>query len=132
MVTRRQARENIARLQKGLVFRGEVAAVRQTYYVLEAEGAYFVLSFALAESKAGSGYFNVVDAKAVEYVRERFAGEREVTANAVVARAKRTSHAPTSLVALNILYVLVALEQARIVRAGANRQLIFSIRRGAR
>jgi hypothetical protein len=130
MVTRREARKNIARLQSGLVFRGEVAAVRQTYYVLEAEGAFFVLSFALSESKAGSGYFNVVDAKAVEYVRDRFAGERGVTAKAVVARAKRTAHAPSSLVALNILYVLVALEQAKIVSQGANRQLVFSVKGG--
>jgi uncharacterized membrane protein len=126
MVSSRLARQNIARLQSGLVFRGEVNAVRQTYYVFEAEGAFFVLSF--ARSKSGAGYFNVVEAKAVDYVRDRFAGERGVTAKEVASRAARTVHAPDRLAALNILYVLVALEQARIVRAGANRQLVFSIR----
>lgn len=130
MVSKSQARKNIARLQSGLVFRGEVPAVRQTYYVFEAEGAYLVLSFALSETKAGSGYFNMVDAKAVDYVRERFGGERAVTAKDVAERARRTAHAPTNLVALNILYVLVALGQARIVRMGTNRQLVFSIRKG--
>jgi len=127
MVTRRQARKSIARLQAGLVFRGEVSGVRQTYYVLEAEGAFFIMSFALSESKAGSGYFNVVDAAAVDYVRDRFAGDRGVTAKDVAARARRTRHAPTSLVALNILYVLVALDEAEIVHEGEHRQLTFSL-----
>jgi hypothetical protein len=127
MVTKRQARKNIKRLQSGLVYRGEVTGVRQTYYVFEAEGCYFVLSFARAEAKAGSGYFNVVDAKAVDYVRERFAGDKEVTAKEVAARARRTKHAPSNLVALNILYVLVALDEAEIVREGLHQQLVFSI-----
>jgi hypothetical protein len=128
MVTKRQARKSITRLQAGLVFRGEVSGIRQTYYVFEAEGAFFVLSFALSESKAGSGYFNVVDAEAVNYVRSRFAGDRAVTAKDVAARARRTKHASSSLVALNILYVLVALDEARIVREAAHRQLIFSVK----
>ena len=128
MVTKRQARKSITRLQGGLVFRGEVSGVRQTYYVFEAEGAFFVLSFALSETKAGSGYFNVVNAEAVEYVRSRFAGDKAVTAKDVANRARRTKHAPSSLVALNILYVLVALDEARIVREAAHRQLIFSLK----
>ena len=127
MVTKRQARQSIARLQKGLVFCGEVTGIRQTYYVFKAEGGFFVMSFARSESKAGSGYFNVVDEKAVDYVRDRFAGDDSVTAKDVVARARRTGHAPTGLVALNILYVLVALDQAEIKGAGAHQQLTFSI-----
>jgi hypothetical protein len=111
------------------VFRGEVAGVRQTYFVLEAQGSYFVLSFARSELKPGAGYFNVVDSKAVDYVRARFAGEKVVTAQEVTARARRTKHAPTSLVALNILYVLVALDEAKIVSEGQHRQLRFSIAR---
>ncbi len=127
MISKREARNNLVKLQSGLVYRGEVRGVRQTYYVFEAEGAYFVMSFARAESKPGAGYFNLVDAKAVDYVRSRFAGERNVTARDVAARARRTSHAPTSLVALNILYVLVALNEAEIVGEGPNRQLLFSV-----
>jgi hypothetical protein len=129
MVSKRQARKSIASLQSGLVFRGEVAGVRQTYFVLEAQGSYFVLSFARSELKPGAGYFSVVDGKAVDYVRARFAGEKVVTAQEVTARARRTKHAPTSLVALNILYVLVALDEAKIVSEGQHRQLRFSIAR---
>lgn len=132
MVSKRQARKNIKSLQSGLVFRGEVAGVRQTYFVLETEGSYFVMSFARAEGKPGAGYFNVVDAKAVDYVRQRFAGDRAVTAKEVAARARRTRHAPTNLVALNILYVLVALDEAKIVAEGPHRQLRFSVAQQAR
>lgn len=132
MVSKRLARKNIKSLQSGLVFRGEVAGVRQTYFVLEAAASYFVLSFALSEAKPGAGYFNVVDAKAVDYVRDRFAGKKAVTAQDVAGRARRTKHAPTSLVALNILYVLVALDEATIVGEGPHRQLRFSIARKPR
>jgi hypothetical protein len=132
MVSKRQARKNIASLQSGLAFRGEVSGVRQTYYVLEAEGSFFVMSFARSEAKPGAGYFNVVNAKAVDYVRERFAGEKGVTAQEVARRAKRTKHAPTSLVALNILYVLVALKEAKIAGEGQHRQLSFTIARKAK
>lgn len=130
MVTKRQARTSIARLQAGLVFRGEVTGVRQTYYVLEAEGCFFVLSFAGHESKRAAGYFNIVDATAVDYVRDRFAGDDEVTAKGVVARARRTKHAATNLLALNILYVLVALGDAEIVGEGSHQQLVFSVAGG--
>lgn len=130
MLTKRQVKANIARLQGGLVYRGEVSGVRQTYYVFEAESSFFVLSFARSESKYGSGYFNVVDAGAVQYVRSRFAGQRAVTAKEVAHRARRTSHAPTSLIALNVLYVLVALGEAEIVQQGANRELVFTMRPG--
>lgn len=130
MVSKSQARKSIRSLQSGLVFRGEVAGVRQTYFVLEATGSYFVLSFARSEAKPGAGYFNVVDAKAVDYVRQRFAGQKAVTAQDVAGRARRTKHAATSLVALNILYVLVALDEAKIVGEGPHRQLRFSVARG--
>jgi hypothetical protein len=52
-----------------------------------------------------------------------------VTAKDVVAVARRTKHVPTSLLALNILYVLVALEQAEIRRTGDHRQLFFAVRK---
>lgn len=130
MATRRQARSNIARIRSGLEFRGEVAGVRQTYYVFEAKDSFFVMSFARSDAnKPGAGYFNIVEKAAVDYVRQRFAGDRKVTAKEVAARARRTRHAPTSLVALNILYVLTALGEAAIVAEGDRRQLVFSVRK---
>lgn len=120
---------NIRKLQQGLKYRGRVEAVRQAYHVFEATDYFFVLSFARAKTRRGSGYFNVVDQAAVQYVQGWLGGRSGVTAKDVVAAARRTKHVPTSLLALNILYVLVALEQAAILRAGEHRQLFFSVRK---
>ena len=120
---------NIKMLQRGLRYCGRVKAVRQTYHVFEAQGYFFVLSFALSKTRRGSGYFNVIDTGAVEYVRQRMGGTRGVTAKDVVTAARRTRHIPSTLAALNVLYILVALQAASIVRAGKNRQLFFAVRK---
>ena len=121
---------NIRTLQRGLKYRGRVKAIRQTYHVFEAEGYFFVLSFALSKARRGSGYFNVIDTRAVDYVQQHLGGKRGVTAKDVVAAARRTRYIPTALAALNVLYILVALRSASIVRTGENRQLFFSVRKG--
>jgi hypothetical protein len=121
---------NIKSLQRGLKYRGRVDAVRQTYHVFEAEGYFFVLSFALAKARRGSGYFNVIDTDAVDYVQQRVGGTRGVTAKDVATAARRTRYIPTTLAALNVLYILVALRSARILRAGKHRQLFFSVNKG--
>jgi hypothetical protein len=123
---------NIKTLQRGLKYRGRVVAVRQTYYVFEATDYFFVLSFARSKTRKGSGYFNVVDQKAVNYSQSRLGGRSGVTAKALVVVARRTKHVPTGLAALNILYTLVALQQATILRAGKHQQLFFSIRKKQR
>jgi hypothetical protein len=123
---------NIRTLQRGLQYRGRVDATRQTYHVFDALGYFFVLSFALSKSRRGSGYFNVVDKGAVDYVHRRVGGSRGVTAKQVLAGARRTKHVPTTLVALNILYVLMALGYAEITRAGEYRQLFFAVRKSKR
>jgi hypothetical protein len=120
---------NIRKLQRGLSYRGRVAAVRQTYHVFEASDYFFVLSFALAKARRGSGYFNVVTKAAVLYVQKHFAGKSGVTAKAAFSAARRTKHLPARLMALNVLYVLVALGQARILRSGERRELFFAIRK---
>ena len=120
---------NIRKLQQGLKYRGRVAAIRQTYHVFEASDYFFVLSFALSKTRRGSGYFNVVNTAAVDYMQRHLGGRSGVTAKDAVAVARRTKHVPTSLMALSILYVLVALGQARIVRAGEHRQLFFAVRK---
>jgi hypothetical protein len=120
---------NIRKLQEGLKYRGRVAAVRQTYHVFEAQDYFFVLSFALSKARKGSGYFNVVNLAAVNFVQKRLGGRSGVTAKDVVSVARRTRHVASSLAALNILYVLVALDQAALLRAGEHRQLFFSVRK---
>ncbi|TLZ27879.1 MAG: hypothetical protein E6K25_11670 [Gammaproteobacteria bacterium] len=106
--------------------------MRQTYHVFESEGYFFVLSFALSRARRGSGYFNLVDKAAVDYVHGRVGGTRGVTANQVLAAARRTKHIPTRLLALNVLYVLVALQWATITRAGEHRQRAPVARRSHR
>lgn len=123
---------NIRKLQKGLKYRGRVAAVKQTYHIFEAQDYFFVLSFALSTARKGSGYFNVVDMAAVNYVHKRLGGRSGVTAKHVVSIARRTKHVSSSLSALNILYVLVALGQATLLRVGDHRQLFFSVRKARR
>jgi len=68
----------------------------------------------------------------VDYVQQRMGGTRGVTAKDVVAAARRTGYIATTLAALNVLYILVALRAASIVRAGEHRQLFFSVRKGPR
>jgi hypothetical protein len=123
---------NIRTLQSGLKYRGHVKSIRQTYHVFEGQGYFFVLSFALSKARRGSGYFNVIDTRAVDYVQQRLGGTRGVTAKDVVAAARRTRYIPTTLAALNVLYILVALRSASIMRAGEHRQLFFSVRKGPR
>jgi len=120
---------NIRTLQRGLKYRGRVEAVRQTYHIFEASDYFFVLSFALSKARRGSGYFNVVASAAVRYVHERFAGKTQVTAKDVFLGARRTKHIATRLMALNVLYALVALGSARVLRAGEHRQLFFAFRK---
>ena len=122
---------NIRTLQRGLKYRGRVKAVRQTYHVFEAQRYFLVLSFALSKARRSSGYFNVIDTDAVDYVQHRMGGTRGVTAKDVVAAARRTQHIPTTLSALNVLYILVALRSASILRAGKHRQLFFSVKKAA-
>lgn len=123
---------NIKQLQQGLDYCGRVEAVRQTYHVFQAKGAYLVLSFARAKDRKGSGYFNLIDSAAVDYVQERMGGHSGVTAKDVVQAGRRTKHITGRLQALNILYVMVALNQAAIQKAGENRQLFFSVRKARR
>ena len=123
---------NIKQLQQGLDYCGRVEAVRQTYHVFQAKSAYLVLSFARAKDRKGSGYFNLIDSAAVDYVQERMGGHSGVTAKDVLQAGRRSKHITGRLQALNILYVMVALNQAAIQKAGENRQLFFSVRKARR
>jgi hypothetical protein len=83
-----------------------MTAVRQTYSIFEAPGLL------------------------LRTVLLRVAGKKDVTAKAVVEQAKRTKHAPNSLMALNILYVLAAIGMAEHRVAGSYGELRFSIKKG--
>lgn len=105
---------------------GKVQGQRQTYHVFEGGDHYLIASS--SRSKLNAGYFNLVEKAAVDYVLKRIQGERGMTSQLIVQRARRTKRIADSLHALNILYVLVALGKAKIDRKRQGRQLYFDIR----
>jgi len=92
---------------------GEVVSDRQTYFVLDATKVYVLLNF----SAARTGYLNLIDKRAVQYVQKRFGGQRNLTATALAARVRSGTFVRDRLDALRILYVLEALGQASRRRA---------------
>jgi hypothetical protein len=118
---------NLRSLGAGLAFRGKVDGQRQTYYVFEGEDFFFVCSFSRTKAKAGN--FNIVSTEAVRYVRKLTRGRQGVTSQDVHRRARVRRHVGSALEALNALYVLVALDEAKIDRRHAGRQLHFNVKK---
>lgn len=118
---------NVKGLVQGLSYVGKVGGKRQTYYVFQGKDSFLVLSF--SKTKPHAGNFNVVESEAVEYVRARFAGAKAVTVNDVVAKGKRTRHAPSPLAALNILYVLATTGDLGVDARRSGPKLYFNFRR---
>jgi hypothetical protein len=116
---------NLKRLSAGLDFRGKVEGLRQTYYVFEGEAFFFICSFSRTKPKAGN--FNIVQLDAVRYVERLVASRRSVTAQDLYKRSRSPRHVGSSLEALNILYVLVALDRAKIDRRHTGKQLVFNV-----
>jgi len=111
-------------LTTGLQFHGEVQGKRQHYYVLSSARQYFVMSLSL--SKRDAGNFNLVGKAAVEKLHKRLRGKRGLTARLVYERSRRG--VPSALVALNMLYVLVATGRASIdQRRLAAREIFFNL-----
>jgi len=113
-------------LLSNLQYRGEAVGLRQTYHVFEGSHHFFVLSF--SRTKSDSGNFNIVEAEALNYVRAKFAGEMGLTAKELHNRCRRPQYVKTPLEALNILYILVALDQAQLDHRFEARELHFNIK----
>jgi hypothetical protein len=120
-------RLNLRGLTTGLRFHGEVEGKRQHYYVLSSDRHYFVMS--LSRAKRDAGNFNLVAKPAVEQLYRRLHGQRGVTAKRVFTRTRNRRQVPTSLAALNMLYVLVATDRAKIdARRVGTRELFFNVK----
>lgn len=115
----------IRNLAKGLQYRGEVSGMKQTYHVFESGKAYVVMSESL--TKPDTGYFNLVSATAVNYVRRNYAGHQNLTAPGLATRSRKPRLVKSALQALNILYVLVATGQATRDDRYRDRSLHFNI-----
>ena len=119
---------NIKSLVQGLSYVDRVAGKRQTYYVFRGHDYFLVLSFSKTKRQAGN--FNIVESEAVDYVRPRFRGKKAVTSNDVVVKAKRSRHVASALAALNILYVLAALGDAKVDARRVGPKLYFNFKSG--
>ncbi len=117
---------NIRSLASGLLYRGEVEAKRQTYFVFEGKRHFFVMS--LSRSKHNAGNFNVVDVDGVDYVARRFSGQQDVTAKAVLNNSRKPQYVSSTFDALNILYVLVATRRAKIDSRFRTKELHFNVK----
>ena len=117
---------NIRSLASGLLYRGEVEAKRQTYYVFEGKKHYFVMS--LSRSKHNAGNFNVVDVDATEYIAGRVGGQKDVTAKAILKGSRKPQYVSSTLDALNILYVLVGTRRAKIDSRFRTKELHFNVK----
>ena len=113
-------------LAKGLTYKGEAEGKRQTYYIYEGKGFFFIISF--NKDFTSLGYFHFVEPEVVDYVHKNFAGATDVTAKAVFERAHRTRYFAGPLDALNILYILVGLGQATVNKRFKNKSLHFNIK----
>lgn len=118
---------SVSKLLSNLEYRGEAVGKRQTYHVFEAPGHFFIISF--SKTKPNSGNFNVVDGEAVRYIRKTFAGEKGITSKELHSRCRRRQYVKRPLDALNILYILVAMGQARLDHRYESRELHFNIKR---
>ena len=116
----------ISGLTKGLEFHGTVEGKRQTYHVFSSARQYFLMS--LSARKRDAGNFNVVRKTSVAHARKRLRGQQGVTARAVFERTRTRRFVPTRFSALNILYILVALGEARVDARHKSTELFFNVR----
>ena len=114
-------------LTTGLTFHGEVQGKRQHYYILSSARQYFVMS--VSSSKRDAGNFNLVSKSAVDHLYRRLRGQQGLTARHVFNRTRNRRLVPSSLAALNILYVLVATDRASIDMRHKTREIFFNMRR---
>ena len=104
---------------------GSAEGLKQTYEVLRGKKQYIVGS--MSRVKRHSGNFNVVSAEAVEATQASFAGQEAVTSKMVRQRLHRRGIELETLEALNVLYVLVAMGEARVDRRRSQHALFFNI-----
>ena len=110
-------------LFKEIRYVGEAEGDRNTYYTFEANKCYLVLA---PNTKRGY-YLNIVEREAPDAITKEFKGQR-VTSTLLSSKARRRDLFPKPLIALNALYVTVALRRARKLKQRDGRSIVFKIR----
>jgi len=83
----------------------------------------------VSSSKRDAGNFNLVSKSAVDRLYRRLRGQQGLTARHVFNRTRNRRLVPSSLAALNILYVLVATDRASIDMRHKTREIFFNMKR---
>jgi hypothetical protein len=109
----------------GLTFVKEVSGKTQTYYVYEGKNDFILMT--VAKNKKGCN-FNVVSKEAVDYVKNKFSGRKKITSNIVAKESKKPIYIKEPLDALNILYALCAVGEAKVDSRFEQKQLFFNIK----
>jgi hypothetical protein len=115
------AREVVANLE----YVGAAQGTRQTYSIFRGLRHYLVVSFKKDDPQAGN--FTILSAEAVDYVQQKYAGEKGMTAKRLFEESQRTRHFRDRLAALNGLYVLVALGKASVDHRFRTGGLVFNL-----
>jgi len=104
-------------------FVGEVAGLRNTYYVLATDKHFILVTL----SAPLSGNFNLVTRRAVESVQKRFGGKKNLTSAEIL---KKSRSLRDRFDVLRILYVLEAMKQATKKQAKPPaRGFVFALRK---
>ena len=83
--------------------------------------------FSFSRVKPKAGYFNMVTKEAHAYVRKLTRGRQGVTSQDVNKRSRTKRHIGSALEALNVLYVMVAMGEAKIDQRHTGIQLFFNV-----
>lgn len=102
---------------------GEAEGDRKTYSVFETDSRYLVLG----PTSQGGFYMNLVDRVAPQVLAKVFKG-RQVTSGLVKKSGRRPDLFHSSLAALNVLYVMVALRRARKLKRREGKAIVFNIK----
>jgi hypothetical protein len=112
----------IPELFSNIAYVGQAEGDRKTYYVFQGRSRYLVVS----PNAQGGFNMNLVDPEAREVIRKRFRGKK-VTTRLVSDTARRPDLFPRPLEALNVLYVMVALGDARKLKQREGKAMVFKI-----
>jgi len=112
----------IRNLFKDLQYVGKAEGDKRAYHVFSGSDAFLVV----APSTRGGLNVNVVDRRAAEVIRRRFRRKR-VTVKELIKGARRPDLFGDRFAALNALYVMVALTQARKLAERDGRAMVFKM-----
>ena len=81
-----------------------------------------------SKTKPNSGNFTIIQKDSVKYVAEKLSGKKNVTSSDLFHNSRKPNLIGSQIEALNILYVLVALGKAKILKKRLGSALQFNVK----